>query len=75
MPHPVTRLQGLLDDCAAAFVEARFVTRDGIDLRLGRRGRLTDEAASFLRALDAGIWSSPPIATAATCTCRSTSST
>jgi hypothetical protein len=53
--EPVRRLQGLLDQRAAAFAEARFGTRDGIDLRLGRRGLLPDEAASFLRAFDAGL--------------------
>jgi hypothetical protein len=53
--RPVERLQALLDQWAAAFAQSRFGTADGIDLRLGRRGLLADEAASFLRALDIGL--------------------
>ena len=51
----VGRLQALLDERAPAFAEDRFGARAGIDLRVGRRGLLEDEAASFLRALDAGL--------------------
>jgi hypothetical protein len=52
---PVGRLQALLDDRARAFAELRFGSGDGIDLRLGRRGLVADEAAVFLRGLDAGL--------------------
>ena len=52
---PVGRLQALLDELAGAFADAQFGTRMGIDLRLGRRGLLADESASFLRAFDAGL--------------------
>jgi hypothetical protein len=52
---PVGRLQALLDDRAHAFADLRFGSGDGIDLRLGRRGLLADEAAAFLRGLDAGL--------------------
>jgi hypothetical protein len=55
VPDAVGRLQALLDERAAAFADVAFGTSEGIDLRLGRRGLQSDEAASFLRALDAGL--------------------
>ncbi len=48
-------LTGILSERAARFAEFRFGTSEGIDLRSGRRGLLEDEAASFLRAMDAGL--------------------
>jgi hypothetical protein len=51
----IPRLQALLDECAGAFAESRFGNRTGISLRPGRRGLVADEAASFLRGLDARL--------------------
>jgi hypothetical protein len=51
----VGRMQEMLDARAPVFAEWRFGSREGIELRAGRRGLLADEAACFLRALDAGL--------------------
>lgn len=60
VPDAVERLQALLDSRAPAFVAERFGSGDDVDLRLGQRGLLADEAASFVRALDAGLVSVDP---------------
>ena len=51
----VPRLRALLEERAGMFAESYFGTRERTELRLGRRGLSADEAASFLRAFDAGL--------------------
>src|SRR5690606_14894743 len=50
----VDRLLALLGPWADRFGEERLGSR-GLELRLGGRGLVADEAASFLRARDAGL--------------------
>jgi hypothetical protein len=66
----VTRLEDLLARWAPAFAVEKFGTSDGIDLRGGRRGLLEDEAASFLRGLDAGLLTVGPAGAVVVPGCR-----